>query len=132
MPPGRGYQSETDDELYNLSVFHEDLTQEEPFGNDSYPIVRVGAFDYCINDESRKEDPLLLTAACADLISLRKGNLLTCRHGTGVIRPPGERIGTFVGQHTDFAEDAHCVNYITMVRVFGNSVAKWNVKREDD
>lgn len=132
LTPSEGYQSERHDEFCTLGVFHKTMTRSE-CGHWTYPLVRCGAFDYRTDQEKRRNEPLMFTAACAEPISLREGDELHCQHGTGVETPGAmRRIGDLVGEHTEFPEDPDCVCYITLVRVSGGSVAKWNVEREKE
>ncbi|KAL7476675.1 hypothetical protein ACHAW6_002520 [Cyclotella cf. meneghiniana] len=132
LAPTQRYE-EPHDEFCHLCVFHEELTLTE-CGHWTYPLIRCGAFDYRSDTEVRQRDPLLFTAACAETISLRKGNQLYCSHGTGVKTPPGmSKIGDLVKEHSESSENAECAHFITLIRMLGaESVVKWNVHWEED
>jgi hypothetical protein len=135
--PGQFYPQESSDECAQVSVFHSEMTGNED-GNWTYPLVRVGAFDYR-DTEAREEEPLLFTAAFAEPVSLKKGNELYCSHGKGAITPRALRqagryeISAAVNEHSPFSEEEpNCLNFMTLVRVFGDSIAKWNAKSGED
>ncbi|KAL9178897.1 hypothetical protein ACHAXT_011870 [Thalassiosira profunda] len=132
LPPGHGYHGEDTDEFCTLGVFHDNATKSEG-GHWTYALARCGAFDYREDKEVRRTQPLLVTAAFADPVSLRKGNLLYCQHGTGVVTSsPMQRIGDLVGMHSKFKSNPQCVSYLSLVRVFGDCIKSWNVQREKD
>jgi len=119
LPPGHGYRR--DDEFVNLCLFHGHRTRTGGrIGDDTYPVLRCGAFDYR-KYEKRQDDPLLFTAACVEPVSLRAGDLLNCAHGTGVARPAGgdPRIEGAVNEHrrSEFEKNPECAQYITLVKL---------------
>ncbi|KAL7492382.1 hypothetical protein ACHAWT_001690 [Skeletonema menzelii] len=135
--PGQFWPEESSDEFVQVSVFHDEMTGSED-GHWTYPLVRAGAFDYR-DMEAREEEPLLFTAAFAEPVSLKRGNQLYCAHGTGTIQPTALlqarmiRVTDAITEHSAFSEeDPHCLNFMTLVRVFGDSIAKWNAKSEKD
>eukprot|EP00984_Skeletonema_dohrnii_P034974 scaffold34580_cov128-Skeletonema_dohrnii-CCMP3373.AAC.1 len=117
LSPTQFYTKDCTDEFVQVSMFHEVMTRSED-SHWAYPLVRCGAFDYRDNEETRENEPLLFTAAFAEPVSLKEGNRLYCSHGYGIMQPG--------------LEEPHCLNFITLVRVFGDSMARWSVKCERD
>ena len=125
MPPGH-YTDAANDECAMLSVFHGHRTETEG-GHWTYPLLRCGAFDYRADLEKKNSDPLLFTAACAEPVSLRRGNSIYCEHGTDV--PTAGAVNSLVAKHSSFRDNPHCVHFITLVKLPANaSVAKFNAK----
>ena len=132
LAPNTGYLSEIYDEFCQLGIFHETMTESSAELLGTYPIARCGAFDYRTDSEMRKNDPLVFTASCVEPISLRKGNVLYCSHGTGVANV-GARTTDLVTQHGPLSYDeSGLANFINLVRIFGDNMMKWNVKRDKD
>jgi hypothetical protein len=133
LPPGHGYKSEDNDELCTLSVFRDAMTQSA-WNEWTYPLLRCGAFDYRTDQESRGNNPYIITAAAAELISLKEGNEIYCKHGHGVVVPDRSRtITKFVREYSMNLEDyePETVTYMTYVKVLAKNVAKFIVVMED-
>ncbi|KAL7539608.1 hypothetical protein ACHAXR_010225 [Thalassiosira sp. AJA248-18] len=131
LAPGQGYRDESNDEFCTLSIFHENMTKSKD-GHWTYPIMRVGAFNYHEGTEALAENPLLFTAACGEPLSLRKGNLLYCEHSSGVCSPAGQTTDGLVARHSNVNDIPHSVKYITLVQAFGDNISKWNVQHGED
>jgi hypothetical protein len=91
--------------------------------------LRCGAFDYRTDREIRGNNPYIITAAAADLISLHEGNQIYCEHGTGVVMPRGSSTHDFIGIRSMHREDykPETLNHMTFVKVVGRNIAKFNV-----
>jgi len=132
LSPTQFYTKDCTDEFVQVSMFHEVMTKSED-GHWAFPLVRCGAFDYRDNEETRENEPLLFTAAFAEPVSLKKGNRLYCSHGYGIMQPWFMKVNDQVVENSFFSlEEPHCLNFITLVRVFGDSIARWSVKCERD
>lgn len=131
LSSGAGYEREEEDEFCQLNVFHGEMTNTGYHW--TYPLIRCGAFDYREEIEERRNNPYLFTAAVAEPIALKEGMLLYSTHGTGYSNQFGVSVGQSVINHTPFSEEhPHGANFITLVQVFGEGIAKWVVKREKD
>ena len=127
LPPNHGYTQRENDELCKLGVLPGVMNRYDSH-IDVHTIGRCGAFDYRSDKETRMNNPLLCTASFSEPISLRTGNMLYCEHGT--LQGYG-RIGAVVVRHSDLADEPECTHFIKLVRVFGDSIEKWSVKREE-
>ena len=132
LPPEHGYRDKSNDELCALGVFHNTMT-ESISEHWTYPLVRCGAFDYRADREERENHPLLVTASCSDVITLREGSMLHPQHGHGVVMPQNiMRIEQFVNRFSEYLEHSGAVNYMTFVRLTGSNIVKFNVSMDFD
>ncbi len=131
LKPGQYYTDERFDEFIRMSIVQEELTGNEE-GHWNYPLVRCGAFDYRDDREARRNEPLLYTAAFAEPVSLKKGNELYFSHGDGVESVGFNSTHRTVIEHSEFdEEEPHCLNFVTLVRVFGDNISKWSPTARD-
>lgn len=123
--PTQGFMGDHD-EFCTLSVFHDQMTNSDD-SHWNIPLLRSGAFDYRPDEERRQNGPLLFTAACADVVSLRQGNEMYCEHGQGAhqaLRSP-----RMSSAHRDYPGALH---YMTFIKLSPRSnIARFNVVRED-
>jgi hypothetical protein len=132
LPPNHGYTSVQSVEFCRLSVFWDAMT-EATWNHWTYPLLRCGAFDYRTDQESRLDNPYIITAVAADLILLQEGYQIYCDHGTGVPTPSDFSMTQFVRSKSMHHEDykPETVSYMTFVKVSGKNIAKFNVAVDD-
>lgn len=130
--PNHGYPDDSNDEFCSLSIFRDALTNSDE-SHWTITLTRCGAFDYRTDIETRANRPLFLTASCADLVSLREGNIVYCSHGHGIERlRESTRIQSTVGQYSAHKSNPGAVNYMIFVKLSGGSIAKFNVVMTKD
>ena len=131
LQPGSYYPKDGDDECAQVSIFRDEMTENYvsmTCSNWTYPLVRCGAFDYRTDRNDRKAHPYLFTAAVAEPVSLSQGNQLYLTHGRGAIHS-SSRTTNAISKYSPFDEEEHhCTNFLTLIRIFGDSFCKWNVK----
>ena len=71
----------------------------------TYLLLRCGAFDHRTDRESRENNPHIIIAVAADLISLQEGYQIYCKHGTGVLTPSDFSMTQFVRSNAILRED---------------------------
>eukprot|EP00956_Cyclotella_meneghiniana_P032048 scaffold86284_cov22-Cyclotella_meneghiniana.AAC.1 len=126
LSPNRGYTHDDDDEFSRIVVYPGVMTRSDSQFS-CYTIARCGAFDYRSDEETRINDPLLYTASFAEVISLRKGNKLGSKHGSGIVKTGrGPPIGAVVTSRSEFPDEPECVHFMKLIRVFGDNMEKWN------
>lgn len=131
LKPGHHYIDDIFDEFIRVSIVQEELTANED-GDWNYPLVRCGAFDYRDDRAARRNEPLLYTAAFAEPLLLKNGNQVHFQHASGFETAGLNSVHGIVIERSEFSEEEpHCLNFVTLVRVFGDNISKWSPAARD-
>jgi hypothetical protein len=135
MLPDQGYNSEQQHKFCRLSVVRNAMNETKSWYYFADPLLRCGTFDYRTDRESRGDNPHILTATAAALISLQESNQMCCLHGTGVVMPDESEstIQQFFRSKSSLRQDykPETVSHITFVKVAEKNIAKFDVVMED-